>query len=164
MSQDPYPGERPSTGGSADPSDSTAEGGAHGDRPYDPSQAYQQPYQQPYQQGAYPLGGYQPGYPAGGYQTGPYQSYQPSYEAMEGEKAAQLSLILGLVGLFVAGFVLGPLAIWQARKAERLGVPATAGKVLGWITTILYALAILAGILFFVILLIGLGASSTYSS
>ncbi|MHA7208419.1 hypothetical protein [Arthrobacter sp. MDT1-65] len=156
MSQDPYPGERPSPGGSDNPSD----GGAYGSRPYQPTQ----PYQQSYQPGGYPPADYQPGpYPGGGYPVGPYQSYPPSYDALEGEKAAQLSLILGLVGLFVAGFVLGPLAIWQARKAERLGVPATAGKILGWIVTILYALAVLAMIVFFVILVVGLGATATYS-
>jgi uncharacterized iron-regulated membrane protein len=170
MSQDPYPGERPSTGGSENQSDGPSDGSAYGSRPYQPTQPYQQPYQQSTDAGGYQPGGYQAGdyptgaYQAGGYQTGPYRSYQPSYASMEGEKAAQLSLILGIVGLFVAGIILGPLAIWQARKAERLGVPATAGKVLGWITTILYALAVLAGIIFFVILVVGLGATSTYSS
>ncbi|MEX5297583.1 hypothetical protein RCG67_02245 [Kocuria sp. CPCC 205292] len=29
--------------------------------------------------------------------------------------------------------MLGPLALWQASKAEALGVKSTAGKVLGWI-------------------------------
>ncbi|MEG9249562.1 DUF4190 domain-containing protein [Arthrobacter sp. Soc17.1.1.1] len=161
MSQDPYPGERPSTGGSENQSGGPSDGGAYGSRPYQPTQPYQQPYQPGgYEAGDYPTGAYQ----SGGYQAGPYRSYQPSYASMEGEKAAQLSLILGIVGLFVAGIILGPLAIWQALKAERLGVPATAGKVLGWITTILYALAVLAGIIFFVILVVGLGATSTYSS
>jgi hypothetical protein len=162
MSQDPYPSERPTAGSQESPYD----GGAHdgstydgevgqgGSQPYQPAQPYQQPYQQAYQQP----------YPSGGYQAGPYQSYQPSYAALEGEKAAQLSLILGLVGLFVAGFVLGPLAIWQATKAERLGVPATAGKILGWIVTVLYALAILATIVVVIIVVAGLGATATYSS
>lgn len=54
----------------------------------------------------------------------------------EGEKAGRVSLILGIVGLFVLGIVLGPLAIMQSRKAERLGHKATAGMVLGWIATI----------------------------
>ena len=154
MSQDPYPGERP-TGSQESPYDGGASGTRSTPPPYQPTQPYQ-PYQS---------GGYQPGpYQSGGHQAGPYQSYQPSYAALEGEKAAQLSLILGLVGLFVAGFVLGPLAIWQARKAERLGVPATAGKVLGWVVTILYALAILATIVMLVIVFAGFGAMATYSS
>ncbi|WP_052273921.1 MULTISPECIES: DUF4190 domain-containing protein [Arthrobacter] len=134
MSQDPYPSELPSPG-----------------------------HRNPYDGGAYGNpGGYPPGSP---YQpTGSYPSglYQSSYQTMEGEKAAQLSLILGLVGFFVAGIILGPLAIWQARKAERLGVPATAGKVLGWIVTALYALAILAGILFVVLIIVGFGATASF--
>ncbi|MEC5198603.1 putative Tic20 family protein [Arthrobacter sp. PL16] len=112
-----------------------------------PLPPYQQPYQQPYASGSY-----QPGF------------YQPSYQSMEGEKAAQLSLILGLVGFFVAGFVLGPLAIWQASKAESFGVQATAGKVLGWIVTILNVLAVLAVVLFFVLFLAGISASAGYST
>ncbi|WDF33105.1 DUF4870 domain-containing protein [Arthrobacter agilis] len=103
---------------------------------------------------------YQPSYQQPSYQ----QLYQPSYQAMEGEKAAQLSLILGLVGFFVAGFVLGPLAIWQASKAERLGVQATAGKVLGWIVTILNVLAVLGVILFFGLIIAGFGATAGYNS
>ncbi|WP_104167843.1 DUF4190 domain-containing protein [Arthrobacter sp. SX1312] len=139
MSQDPYPSELPSPG-----------------------------HRNPYDGGAYgPAGGYPPNQPGSSpyQQTGSYPSglYQSSYQTMEGEKAAQLSLILGLVGFFVAGIVLGPLAIWQARKAERLGVPATAGKVLGWIVTALYGLAILFGILFFVLVIVGLGATAGFS-
>jgi uncharacterized Tic20 family protein len=60
----------------------------------------------------------------------------------DGEKAARTSLILGIVGLFVFGIVLGPLAILQSRKAERQGHKATAGMVLGWIATILSIVAI----------------------
>lgn len=139
MSQDPYPSERPSTGSHGNPYD----GGAYGGQaPYQPTQPY-----------------------GGGYQQGMYQGgYQSSYQSIEGEKAAQLSLILGIVGLFFAGIILGPMAIWQARKAENLGVPATAGKVLGWITTILYALGVLAGILFVIIILVGFGATASYGS
>ena len=33
--------------------------------------------------------------------------------------------------------LLSPFAPWQARAAEKLGVPATAGKVLGWVGTVL---------------------------
>ncbi|PSS43740.1 hypothetical protein C6401_11230 [Arthrobacter woluwensis] len=43
------------------------------------------------------------------------------------------SLVSGVIGLFVLGIVLGPVAIVQASRAEALGVTATAGKVLGWI-------------------------------
>jgi uncharacterized membrane protein YidH (DUF202 family) len=61
----------------------------------------------------------------------------------EGEKAARTSLILGIIGLFVLGIVLGPLAIMQAKKAERLGSKATAGMVLGWIAAVLSVIAII---------------------
>jgi hypothetical protein len=135
MSQDPHPHEFPSSGGHRNPYD----GGAYGDRGgYGSYQSTQ-----PYQPGGYP--------------------YSPSYRSLEGEKAAQLSLILGIVGFFVAGFVLGPLAIWQARKAERLGVSATAGKVLGWINVVLYGLAILFAILLGILMFAGFTASG-YSS
>ncbi|MHA7287015.1 DUF4190 domain-containing protein [Arthrobacter sp. MDT3-44] len=134
MSQEPYPSERPFSGSHAKPYD----GGAYES------------------QGGYPP--YQAGQP-GAYQPG----YFPSYRSIEGEKAAQTSLILGIVGLFVAGIILGPLAIWQAKKAERLGVPATAGKVLGWINVALYGIAILFGILLIVLMFAGFSAS-TYSS
>ena len=55
----------------------------------------------------------------------------------EAATAAETSLILGIVGLFIFGIVLGPLAIWQASKAEKMGRSATPGKILGWIDTIL---------------------------
>ncbi|MHA7207775.1 hypothetical protein [Arthrobacter sp. MDT1-65] len=54
----------------------------------------------------------------------------------EASKAKTTSLVLGIIGLFLLGIVLGPLAIMQANKAERLGERATAGKVLGYICTI----------------------------
>lgn len=43
------------------------------------------------------------------------------------------ALVSGVIGLFVLGLVLGPVAIVQASRAEALGVTATAGKVLGWV-------------------------------
>ena len=92
---------------------------------YDPNQ-YQAPYQPPVQ----PYGGY------------PQPPYPPAY--LEGQKFKETSLIFGVIGLFVLGFVFGPLAIINAKKAEERGFPATAGKVLGWIST---ALAI-GGVLF----------------
>lgn len=61
---------------------------------------------------------------------------QSASRTAEGESKAKLSLILGIVGLFVFGIILGPIAIIQAGKAEALGVSATAGKVLGWVDTI----------------------------
>lgn len=140
MSQDPYPSERPSSGSHRNPYDGGAYGGPGS---YGPSPSNQQPHQ------------------TGGYQQG---MYQPAYQTMEGEKAAQLSLIFGLVGFFVAGIILGPLAIWQARKAERLGVPATAGKILGWIVTAFHAIAVLFFVVMFIIFFAGLGAATGLTS
>lgn len=54
----------------------------------------------------------------------------------QGRKHRTTSIVLGVIGLFVLGIVLGPLAVWQAGKAEKLGVKATAGKVLGWVTLV----------------------------
>ncbi|MHA7305200.1 hypothetical protein ACX80E_08135 [Arthrobacter sp. TMN-49] len=43
---------------------------------------------------------------------------------------------MGIIGLFVFGIILGPLAISAAGKAEAHGVPAPGGKILGVIDTI----------------------------
>lgn len=55
--------------------------------------------------------------------------WSPEYEA--GRKLKETSLIFGIVGFFVLGFVFGPLAIMNAKKAEAMGHDATAGRVLG---------------------------------
>jgi hypothetical protein len=55
--------------------------------------------------------------------------------------------------LFALGIVFGPLAILQARKAERLNTNATAGKVLGWISAIW-------GVLGLVLLIAFIGAAA----
>lgn len=78
-------------------------------------------------------------YPAAAPAPAPYYTTQ-SPQQVEADKASQLSLIFGIVGLFFAGIIFGPLAIVQAKKAEQLGRAATAGKVLGWICTIWAAL------------------------
>lgn len=54
----------------------------------------------------------------------------------EGLKASSLSLVFGVIGLFVFGLLFGILALVQAKKSHELGVPATAGTVLGWIDVI----------------------------
>ncbi|MEE6282157.1 hypothetical protein [Georgenia sunbinii] len=82
-----------------------------------------------------------------------------STESMVAEKTAQLSLIFGIIGLFFFGLVFGPLAIWQASKAEKMNKPATAGKVLGWIALVFGIGQI---ILFFVVIggLLAIGGAS----
>jgi|GEM_PF-2487299 len=59
------------------------------------------------------------------------------------------ALVSGVIGLFVLGIVFGPVAIVQAGRAEALGVTATAGKVLGWISvgfSILWVLGVGMGL------------------
>jgi len=151
MSDEPYPSERPSDSNRTTRSDgaSATSGNQGGYDPYQPTQPYQ--------------GGYAAYQPAQPYQGG-YAAYQSSYQVLEGEKAAQLALIFGIVGFFAAGIVLGPLAIWQSTKAERLGARATAGKILGWIVTVINVLAVLGFIVFFTVIIAGLGASAGLGS
>lgn len=56
-----------------------------------------------------------------------------STEMMMADKAAQMSLIFGILGVLLLPIVFGPLALWQAKKAEAMNKSATAGKVLGWV-------------------------------
>ncbi|MFW0169884.1 hypothetical protein [Rothia sp. P4278] len=73
-----------------------------------------------------------------------HQVYTKSPQQVEADKAAQTSTILGIAGLIIFGFILGPLAIWQAKKAESLGSAATIGKVTGWIALIYNVLGFIA--------------------
>ena len=99
----------------------------------------------------YPGSGYSghpgpPGHPGYYPPAGPY-SYSPtpgtdelnrvhSVEARQAQSAATAALVLAIIGFFTAPFLLGPLAIWQAAKARRLGHAATPGWVLGWTCTL----------------------------
>ena len=61
----------------------------------------------------------------------------------QASKAATSSLVCGIVGLFVAGIILGIIAIAQGNKAKQLGYQggkATAGIVLGIIDIVLVVL------------------------
>lgn len=92
------------------------------------------------------------------YNTPPSQgAHQPGYgpnpNQMRGEQLAQTSMIMGIIGLFVAGIILGPLAIWKAKQAEELNVAATVGKVTGWIATILNVLGIIGGIIYVIVIM-----------
>ncbi|GGG58358.1 hypothetical protein GCM10011374_21490 [Kocuria dechangensis] len=106
--------------------------GQYGQGQYEQNQYGQSPYgQNQYGQQPGHQGGMQ-GYPGG------MQGYPGGMQgnAAQGQKHKTTSIVLGVVGLFILGIVLGPLALWQAGKAERLGVKATAGKVLGWIAIV----------------------------
>lgn len=92
----------------------------------------------------YPVPPAPPGY--GNYPQPPQNGYgQPNYYApqnaypqpygyhpfsVEGEKLAKESWILGLVGLFVFGIILGGVGLYKAFKAQALGSNATAGFIL----------------------------------
>lgn len=116
--------------------------------PYDQTNGYTPPPGYP-DSGTPPQQPYYP--PAGNYPQQSHQSYpnpytgqhpfngQP-YEDPAGAGHARTSLICGIIGIFIFGLVLGPIAIWQAGKAEALGVRATPGKVTGWIAFVLSAL------------------------
>lgn len=92
-----------------------------------------------------PTSGYpQTGYGPHGYGQAGYGGYGAmpavrSPQQVEADKAARLSMILAIVGLVfpIASIFLGPIAIGQSNKAQRLGGNATIGKVLGWVATAL---------------------------
>ena len=73
---------------------------------------------------------------SGGQQNQQFYS-QPVYNAngkQPGDGAATGAIVCGIIGLFVAGLILGIIAIVQATKAKKLGCAsgkATAGIVLG---------------------------------
>ena len=98
-------------------------------------------------------------------------------QQIAGEQAAQTSMTLGVIGIVllltgvggVVTVVLGIIGVKKAAEAERQGVPATGGKVMGWISLIVGGLTTLLFILFigFLILVtigvISAGSSSTRS-
>lgn len=84
------------------------------------------------------------------------QGYVPQTDMMtEAKKPQNLSLIYGigsLVNLFLLSWLFAPLGllspilsilgILEAKKAERLGVDATAGKVVSWVSLIISVLGV----------------------
>ena len=95
-----------------------------------PGQYGQQQYQQPGQYG-------QP-------MMVPVGIVQKTPEQLAGEKAAQTSMVLGIIGLVCNFFVswwlfglpsliLGVIGIFKANEAERYGAAASAGRIMNWI-------------------------------
>lgn len=68
--------------------------------------------------------------------TDELNTWESQRELANAQGNATTALVLGIIGLFTLPFILGPLALWQAGRARRRGVEATAGLALGWICTI----------------------------
>jgi hypothetical protein len=78
---------------------------------------------------------------------------------MDGMQHARDAMLFGVLSIFTIGVLFGPLALIEARRAEQFGIPARAGKVLGWIGIGLFALWILvfaAYVAFFIAVVIHL--------
>lgn len=69
---------------------------------------------------------------------------QKTPEQLAGEKAAQTSMVLGIIGLvcnFIVSWwsfglpslILGVIGIFKANEAERYGAAASAGRIMNWI-------------------------------
>ena len=73
-----------------------------------------------------------------------HQSYYlDEHHERAANSAATASLVCGIIGFFIAGLILGIVAIVQGNKAKRLGYPggkATVGVVLGVIDIIIWAI------------------------
>lgn len=135
MSQSPYE-QQPDNG--SNPLNSSSEQVYQNQQPAQPAYQQQPTYQQPMY--AQPMMAVVPKTP----------------QQIAGEQAAQTSMTLGVIGLVllltglggVITLILGIIGVKKAAEAERQGVPATGGKVMGWISLIggglLTILAILA--------------------
>ena len=91
---------------------------------------------------------------------------QKTPEQIAGEKAAQTSTVLGIIGLacaltlgwFLLGIpslILGVIGVMKANEAERFGVAASAGCILNWISVVIGGLflVLLGGSLLLAIML-----------
>ena len=107
--------------------------------PYDPFG--QNSYGQvPYGQNQYDPYGYQYDQPM----MAPAGFLQKTPEQFFGEKAAQTSTVLGVIGLIcivtlnwwlfgLPSLILGAIGIFKANEAERYGAVASAGRIMNWI-------------------------------
>lgn len=132
--------------------------GQYGQNQYDP---YGQQYQQPDQYG-------QP-------MMVPVGFLQKTPEQIAGEKAAQTSTVLGIIGLacaltlgwFLLGIpslILGVIGVMKANEAERFGVAASAGRILNWINVVIGGMfLVFLGGSFLLVLLMALSDSSSNS-
>jgi flagellar basal body-associated protein FliL len=63
--------------------------------------------------------------------NGPTESEEAALLLQKGRKSRRISIIIGVIGLFLVGIAAGIAAFVFAGRAEAAGVKATAGKVLG---------------------------------
>ena len=113
--------------------------GSYDQYPYD--QYSQGSYgQDPYGQNQYDPYGYQYDQPM----MAPAGFLQKTPEQLFGEKAAQTSTVLGVIGLIcivtlnwwlfgLPSLILGAIGIFKANEAERYGAVASAGRIMNWI-------------------------------
>ena len=76
---------------------------------------------------------------------GQRNQYLDEYHERLATRAANMSLVCGIIGFFIGGLILGIIAIVQGNKAKRLGYPggrATVGLVLGIIDVIAWAIIV----------------------
>lgn len=113
--------------------------GSYDQYPYDPYG--QNSYgQDPYGQNQYDPYGYQYDQPM----MAPAGFLQKTPEQFFGEKAAQTSTVLGIIGLIcivtlnwwllgLPSLILGVIGIFKANEAERYGAVASAGRIMNWL-------------------------------
>ena len=100
----------------------------------------------------------------------PADTVQKIIGRVEGERAAQTSLVLGLVSLvclgFLAGvpsFIMGYIGMSRAKEAERLGVSAVAGRRMSQIGVYLALLIFICTCVFTLMGIIGSQQLASYS-
>lgn len=60
----------------------------------------------------------------------------PAGYPSEAQTLAKHSLIMAIIGFFIFGVILGPIALVKAYKARALGNPAKGAFIMSWVTTI----------------------------
>jgi flagellar basal body-associated protein FliL len=75
--------------------------------------------------------------------NGPPESEEAALLLQKGRKSRRISIIIGVIGLFLFGIAAGIAAFVFAGRAEAAGVKATAGKVLG-VLDIIGGIAVIA--------------------
>ncbi len=76
----------------------------------------------------------------------PQPQYTQGYPLRQSDKNGIISIILGLIGIFVAGFFLGPLAIYFGAKGLKMDQKPTKAKlgiILGILAIIFYIISVI---------------------